>query len=118
MSEEGISVEEVVKQNKLKRNCPKINWGPDFEERPTEEKLIFLKKFADSFNYALAVMQEERDHWMDVAKSMEKRFLDVVKQLNSQKAFVQKLTTDQNSIKQAYQEKINALEAKLRKVLE
>lgn len=118
MSEEGISVEEVVEQKKLKQNCPKINWGPDFDDKSEQEKVVFLKKFADSFNYALALMQEERDHWVEVATNTEKRLVSCVEQLNTQKEFVQKIIGDQNALKQAYQEKINALEVKLREALE
>ncbi|REK56946.1 MAG: hypothetical protein DWQ49_09570 [Bacteroidetes bacterium] len=103
-------IQTIVEEHKLPKNCPKIDWGGDFEAMSPDEKVIFLKKFADSFNYALDLMQKERNEWMDRSNNFETQLLDAKDRVAKQMQFAQKLAHENNETKRAYQEKIKSLE--------
>ena len=115
-SEEENKIEDVIVKYQLPKKAPRINWGGDFDSMPQDEKVAYLKKFADSFNHALDLMQKERNEWIEKARSMETQFLNCQTQLQTQMSFVQETVRKENEVKHAYQNKINALEEKLRKL--
>ena len=112
--QEQKSIGEIVEEYRLPKNCPKINWGADFEAMPDLDKVVFLKKFADSFNYALSVMQEERKDWMLKAQNFETQLVASKEQLQKQIKMSQAMVKMGNDTKAVYQQKINALEAQIR----
>jgi predicted nucleic acid-binding Zn-ribbon protein len=119
MEEEATfkSIEEVIEEYQLPKRCPQINWGPDFEDRPLQDKVSFLKKFADSFNHALDLMQQERNALIAKCDTQEKQLVQNRSVVDQQRNLLQQATTQNNDTKQAYQTKINKLEAKLKELL-
>ena len=109
-------LEDVIQKHRLPKYNPKIDWGPDFDNKADDEKIAYLKKFADSFNNALDMMQKERNQWREKAQKHERELIHMKKIVNQQRAMIQKVTQNENETKAAYQKRITALEDKIREI--
>jgi len=114
--ENEVKIEDIVKEHGLKGKAPRINWGKDFDDRPLDEKVAYLKKFANSFNEALRMMQDERNLWHKKAVNQEAQAAHMRKQVDQQRGIMQQIVQQENETKRVYQERINALEDKIRKL--
>lgn len=114
---EEVCINDAILEYKLPAAAPKINWGGDFDSMPADDKVAFLKKFANSFNHALDLMQKERNALMDKSNSMEAQVLSLKEQVKNQMLFVQETVKKENEVKRVYQIKINALEKKVRELM-
>lgn len=112
-----VEIEEVIQEHKLPKGAPRINWGPDFDEKSEDEKVAFLKKFADSFNFALDLMQRERNDLAERNAHLEKQLESNRNTINTQRTMVKQSTDMVNDVKKVYQEKIGKLEQKVRDLL-
>lgn len=118
MEEETADIKTIIEKHKLAKRAPKINWGEDFEAMPNLEKVVYLKKFANSFNNALDRMQQERNDWAHKANNFENQLRAAKDEIAKQKGLSQFFIQEQNKVKEIYQAKINALEAKIRELQE
>lgn len=108
-------IEDVIKEHQLAKGAPQIKWGEEFEAKTLEEQVVFLKKFANSFNFACDLMQQERNELAERNAHLEKTVSSFRNTINTQREMVTKATNMVNDVKRVYQEKIIKLEEALRK---
>jgi hypothetical protein len=115
--EEEVLIEEVIEKHQLPNKAPRINWGQDFEDRPPEERVAYMKKFCNSFNTALDMMQKERNNWLKKSNHFELQVIHFQDVINRQREFIQDSVRKENETKKIYQEKIDILAAKLKELM-
>ena len=97
-------------------NAPTITFSQDFFMRPRKDQVDYLIKLASSQNQALDLMQKERDvlaQRVSVAEALAKNADEA---LLIQKGVVQNLITKTNSDGQDTAQRINELEAQVRRL--
>lgn len=114
----NVKINKIVDKHKLPKKCPNISWGQDFEDKSNAEKVAYLKKFADSFNHALDMMQQERDSLYEDKKALKSQVENLQKAVQQQRDMIQKSFQEQNEIKAVYNERVQALENKLREEMD
>jgi hypothetical protein len=108
-------VQDVIKDHQLAKAAPEIAWGDEFNDKTLEEQVAFLKKFANSFNFACDLMQRERNDLAERNQHLEKQLAHHRSTINAQRDMVRHSTDMVNQTKKAYQDKIIKLEEELRK---
>lgn len=108
-------IEDVIKEHQLAKGAPQIKWGEEFEAKTLEEQVVFLKKFANSFNFACDLMQQERNELAERNAHLEKQLAHHRNTINAQRDMVKQSTDMVNEVKKVYQDKIIKLEDALRK---
>jgi uncharacterized FlgJ-related protein len=111
-----VDIAKIVQEKQLKRGAPEINWGGDFEAKKTDEKVAYLKKFANSFNHALDQMQDDRNLWRAKAQQQERLAESQRNKADGLRKMMQNLAKENNETKEVYQTRITALENRIREL--
>ncbi len=98
--------------------APEILWGADFEELSDQFKVIYLKKFSSSMNYAAELIQNERNELLLLLDIMKQQVEGLQTASDTQKQSLVKIATDSNTAMQEAGKEIMGLKATLRKISE
>jgi len=93
-----------------------IKFGDGFNERPQKEQLEYLKKLASSQNYALDMMQKDRDALAAELVKIKAELANMEAAMNIQKEIVMANITQSNQETQERIVEIQALKSKIREL--
>lgn len=100
----------------LEAGAPKVDWDKILNDKTDEQKLLYLKKFASSMNYAASMIQRERDELGKLCKLKEKQLIKQGKGVEANNAMLQQEVTRMNEQRQGYNAEVKRLNGEIRKL--
>ena len=105
---------ENEKTVKFAKKAPRIKFGEEYKAWPDAKKIDYLEKLSSSLNYALEVMQGERDFAYNAASAMEQRMDAAIRMKDTQAKITQEQLLQSNAQNQRNLQKIQQLSATVR----
>lgn len=117
MLEETIEVKDVIKKTGVKKGDYKlINYGSEFEELEPAHKVRYMKELSSSLNYALDLMQRERNNLAREILQLKALLSAAESAVSINKAVLHKTITENNEREQSFISDIQQLTAKVKKL--
>ena len=86
----------------LEDNAPRVDWDKALHGRTPEQKMLFLKKFSSSMNYAASMISIERDQLARFLLKKEQQLNKLMKAMEDNNAMIQQQVTQMNEDRQKY----------------
>ncbi len=102
----------------LEDNAPKVDWDKILHRKTTEQKLLYLKKFSSSMNYAASMISIERDQMTRFLLKKEMQLKKLMKMMDENNAMLQTEVTRMNSDRQKYNEHVANLNREIKALKE
>ncbi len=93
--------------------APQIQFGDDFDELADNQKILYLKKFSSSMNYAAYLIQQERNKLLTQLQVMQEQVKNADTNVAQVKESLVKVVTESNAEKQQFLSEISNLQREI-----
>lgn len=94
--------------------APQIDFGKDFDDFDTMQKILYLKKLCSALNHATDLIQKERNEALEEIERLKKAVDYADEAIAIQKSIVLKAITDHNAEKQKLIKTVQELETRVK----
>ena len=102
----------------LEDNAPKVDWGKILHSKTPEQRMLYLKKFSSSMNYAASMISMERDQLTRFLLKKEEQLKKMMKAMEENNAMIQQQVTQMNEDRQGYNKHVANLNKEIKALKE